>query len=61
MNAAWIVVPVAAAVEDVEVVDEVAGVVADDVVQFEAVADEYYYCYQAPVAEQTAEVERSQQ
>ena len=40
------------------VVDEVAGVVADDVAQFEVeVADEY--CYQAPVAEQTAEAEKS--
>ena len=40
------------------VVDEVAEVVAADVAQFEVdVADEYY-CYQAPVAEQTAEVEK---
>jgi hypothetical protein len=45
----------------VGVVDEAAGVVADVVAQFEVdVADEYY-CYQAPVAEQTAEVEKSQQ
>lgn len=36
------------------VVDEVAGVVADDVV------DEYY-CYQVLAAEQSAEVEKSQQ
>ena len=43
------------------VVDDVAGVVADDVAQFGVdVADEYC-CYQAPVAEQTAEVEKSQQ
>ena len=54
-NAAWheTVVLAAAIVEDVGVVDEV--------VQFEIdVADEYY-CYQAPAAEQTAEVEKSQQ
>ena len=43
------------------VVDDVAGVVADDVVQVGVdVADEYY-CYQAPVVERTAEVEKSQQ
>lgn len=61
-NAAWheTVVLVGVIVEDVGVVDEVAGVV-DEVVQFEIdVADEYY-CYQAPAAEQTAEVEKSQQ
>jgi hypothetical protein len=55
------VVHVAAIVEDGKVVAEVAGVVADDVAQFEIdVADEYY-CYQAPVAEQTAEVEKLRQ
>ena len=55
------VVLVGVIVEDVGVVDEVAGVVADDVVQFEVdVADEHY-CYQALAAEQTAEVEKSQQ
>jgi hypothetical protein len=61
-NAAWheTVVLVGAIVEDV-VVDDVAEVVADDVAQFEVdVADEHY-CYQAPVVEQTAEVEKSQQ
>ena len=44
------------------VVDEAVGVVAV-VAQFEVdVVDEYYcYCYRAPVAEQTAEVEKSQQ
>lgn len=47
-NAAWhgTVVPVAATVEDVGVVDEVAGVVADVVAQSEVdVAGEYYYYY----------------
>ena len=42
-------------------VDDVAGVVADDVAQFEVDAVDEYYCYQVPVAEQTAEVEKSLQ
>jgi hypothetical protein len=37
---------------------EVAGVVADDVAQLEVDVADAYYCYQAPVAEQTAEVEK---
>ena len=62
-NAAWheTVVLAAAIVEDVGVVDDVAGVVADDVAQFEVDFADEYYCYQAPVAERTAEVEKSQQ